>query len=875
MSEQPICPCEDFDHPKQITNPPGRDAITYRVGDYTAFRHALLLALAGEKELPAWVPNAQGDLAVQMVEWWAYLADILTFYNERVANESYLRTADLPESVKRLIQVLGYRPRPGIGATGTVAALLNAQTQLTLPAGFQIQSKPGPGKEPQIFELEKETTVTAPDAVSVDPPAAASEILNGSLLVKGSISSVKVGDQLLVMKRGWTGQADGYAIGSVTAVEPEKDPRGKTNTRITIDYSRSELQDETATSYRLMRSTQSAHLWPYDSASDAVVITDDHVELDSLTRQVQAGDPILIDPGNATSNFAIGSVVGFAQEPVLEVFIESASAGSSASEPESFSEAESASAFSELEDESLEISAGSAQSATIGSVATVRSVSATLQLVSVTSYTEKLWNANTNTPSDPTKPPADPDTTPAIPILHSSLSFTPDLEGTLNRQQTVLRYAWQDVGELIAEPAKTFIASANTLTAVAPATFSSLTAAPVILEDANGIGATGEGASGASTSALQVSDLPEPALTLTTPLRALFNLLSVTRGATVPTEILGSGDATVAGQEFVLKKSPLTYLLSEASASGSNYQSTLSVWVDGLEWTEVASFFEQPADAQVFVTREDEDDKTHVLFGDGINGARLSSGVNNVTASYRYGSGAESPEAGSLTVILKPQPNLKSIRNPVAAGGGADPDPPDQIQTYAPRSVLTFGRAVSADDYETIAAQTPGVARARSYYTFDAAQQRSLVKIYVGDDNNARLAAEMALAAAADPNRPVSVATATLIPIKLSLSLKIDSRYLPTDVSAAVRSALIDADAGLFGANVVRIGQFVYHSEICKACLSVPGVMAVHSIVFLAQRGSNFAPDPPEFRHDPGEGGFFQLLDQDLSISTEGATNGG
>src|ERR1041385_467880 len=65
-----------------------------------------------------------------------------------------------------------------------------------------------------------------------------------------------------------------------------------------------------------MRSTQSAHLWPYDSASDAVVITDDHVELDSLTRQVQAGDPILIDPGSATSNFAIGSVVGFAQEPV-------------------------------------------------------------------------------------------------------------------------------------------------------------------------------------------------------------------------------------------------------------------------------------------------------------------------------------------------------------------------------------------------------------------------------------------------------------------------------------------------------------------------------------------------------------------------------
>ena len=30
------------------------------------------------------------DLGVMMVEWWAYLGDILTFYNERIANEDYL-----------------------------------------------------------------------------------------------------------------------------------------------------------------------------------------------------------------------------------------------------------------------------------------------------------------------------------------------------------------------------------------------------------------------------------------------------------------------------------------------------------------------------------------------------------------------------------------------------------------------------------------------------------------------------------------------------------------------------------------------------------------------------------------------------------------
>ena len=46
----------------------------------------------------------------------AYLADILTFYNERIANEDYLTTAQLPESVNHLVQALRHRPRPALGS---------------------------------------------------------------------------------------------------------------------------------------------------------------------------------------------------------------------------------------------------------------------------------------------------------------------------------------------------------------------------------------------------------------------------------------------------------------------------------------------------------------------------------------------------------------------------------------------------------------------------------------------------------------------------------------------------------------------------------------------------------------------------------------
>jgi hypothetical protein len=158
MNDSLACRCEVFEHPRIIFNPPGRDTLLYRVGDFVTFRHALLLSLDNEIELVNWRPGASGDLALQMMEWWAYLADILTFYNERVANQDYLRTADLPESVTRLIKVLGYRPRPGIGARGTLAALLAGPKSVHLDPIFAVQSKPGPGKQPQVFELTLQWT---------------------------------------------------------------------------------------------------------------------------------------------------------------------------------------------------------------------------------------------------------------------------------------------------------------------------------------------------------------------------------------------------------------------------------------------------------------------------------------------------------------------------------------------------------------------------------------------------------------------------------------------------------------------------------------------------------------------------------------------
>ena len=81
-----------------------------------------------------------------MLEWWAYIADVLTFYNERIANQAYLGTADQPESVQRLIRILGYRPRPGIGATGFVAAIVDGSSPWWCRRDCLFKASPDPVK---------------------------------------------------------------------------------------------------------------------------------------------------------------------------------------------------------------------------------------------------------------------------------------------------------------------------------------------------------------------------------------------------------------------------------------------------------------------------------------------------------------------------------------------------------------------------------------------------------------------------------------------------------------------------------------------------------------------------------------------------------
>src|SRR6516225_3258965 len=126
--------------PLPIDNRPGLSAIAYRIGTYASFREAMLEAIAATPELAKLGARRDDDYSITLLDLWAAVADVLTFYQERYANEVFLRTAQQPQSLRRLAALLGYDPRPGVAAEAQLAFTVDQGKTVQIPVGLRVQS---------------------------------------------------------------------------------------------------------------------------------------------------------------------------------------------------------------------------------------------------------------------------------------------------------------------------------------------------------------------------------------------------------------------------------------------------------------------------------------------------------------------------------------------------------------------------------------------------------------------------------------------------------------------------------------------------------------------------------------------------------------
>src|SRR4051812_35294914 len=221
--------------PASVVNRPGLPALLYRVGTHASFLETMMARLSSKSlpHLAGLTTRELDDPAIALLDAWSTVGDVLTFYQERIANEGFLRTATERRSILELARLVGYRLRPGVASTVYLAYTVETGSSATIPAGARAQSVPGPGELPQSFEtseaLEARGDWNLLGARQTRPqsPTSADLAAGGPLYFTGISTNLKPNDPLLAdfgaaqeVYRVMTVTADPLADRTMVTVQP-------------------------------------------------------------------------------------------------------------------------------------------------------------------------------------------------------------------------------------------------------------------------------------------------------------------------------------------------------------------------------------------------------------------------------------------------------------------------------------------------------------------------------------------------------------------------------------------------------------------------------------------------------------------------------
>lgn len=88
-------------------------AIDYTSRDYYSLREALIARIQARVNTNAetrWTASDPADFGVALVEAFAYMGDLISYYIDRVANESFIESATQRETLLSIAQTYGYEP---------------------------------------------------------------------------------------------------------------------------------------------------------------------------------------------------------------------------------------------------------------------------------------------------------------------------------------------------------------------------------------------------------------------------------------------------------------------------------------------------------------------------------------------------------------------------------------------------------------------------------------------------------------------------------------------------------------------------------------------------------------------------------------------
>ncbi|KAF0094321.1 MAG: hypothetical protein E1N59_2037 [Puniceicoccaceae bacterium 5H] len=856
--------------PARVRNPEGLDTIAYRIGTYVTFRASMLAALseAGKEPLHDLATRDPDDFTVALLDGWSVIGDILTFYQERLAQESYLRTAVEPGSVRRLARLIGYQPAPGVAASVWLAFTLDpspgAPESVRIEEGVRVQSVPGQDEDPQTFETVQAVEARQEWNALRPRQTEAARIYWGQteLYLQGTATQLQQGDAILIVgdEREHNPDLYGYDerwdVRLLTHVEIDHD-RGWTrviweeglghgstqpaakNVRVFAFRQRGALFGHNAPDPNMVTVPTTAianHLFDTTSGIRSwknYRIQDNRIDLDAAYAKVVPGGWIALmrtpqyknDRGYVELYKALA--VSFPSRTAYGVSGKVTRIVPDAVEhlDGNFFGLDETVAF--FQSEQLAVAAPPLQS---------RAPEAMTAPIALTTGTlAPLEGAR-------------------IALERQVTAFEPGrtvvVSGRRSRVQVALN-----------APALVFTDDADERSA---------TLGPgdslIVLETPAVVGSVvhwrlrhRDGFDGTLVTALdnlQLRDAaPEdPVISETvvveaaapgnptewrlagSGLRYLYdrktvtiagNVALATHGETVE-EIAGSGNAAQPFQTFALKQRPLTY---RAGSGTTSLVSTLEVKVDDLLlWQAVPTLYQRGPEERIFVTRQEDGEGVSVRFGDGTNGARLPTGQQNVRFKYRKGSGLDGMvRAGQLTQLLTRPLGLRDVTNPLPAEGADAPEALEDARRNTPLTVLTLDRVVSLQDYEDYAAAYPGIGKALATWTWDG-RNRGVLLTVAGPNGTPIVPGGLvetgladALRAHGDPFVPIRIAPFRAAFFELAGRVQVRAGYEAPAVIELVRAELQVS----FAFDRRSFGQPVMRSEVLGIMHRIAGVQAV------------------------------------------------
>jgi hypothetical protein len=866
--------------PQGESNLPGLSAINYRTGTWATFKESMLARLSSS-DYPALGPlktRDDDDFTIALLDATSVMLDILTFYLERLANESYLRTATQLNSLTWLSQLIGYQPSPGVSASAYLAFSLRAATGLptsltttaiTIPAGTQVQSVPAQGQKPQYFQTSRDI-LAKPDwnalpvqtGIPWQPKHGAT-----SAWLAGTSTQLNPGDAILIVGDERSVQdvnSTHWDLRLLTSVQPDT-----VNQRTLISWSGGlggSSGSPAAINPKVYALRQKASLFGFNAINPLMLAKKTLVALQGASL-VNGGTPpewnfgtatssptnlagvSLIDLDSGYSKLAAGGWLALLRpdasgSPIIDLYnlqqvtsisrsdyaISARITRILADKPADIANYYGATRQTSVlsQSELLPVAEQPLDHPLYGTwldLEVLRNDLAGITAVAIIGKSQKI--AVKLTTPDATSYAFAPDDNPSATVtLAQGQTFTllapPALwssDGSLPDWTTNTKLVTLSVAD----------ASGRVGTIQAPVSnFTLLIAAstdPIVQESVL-----------VSHIVPVATPFPHTRILLQNPLLNCYdrtvttvnaNVAVATAGSAV-TELLGNGSAATPNQQFKLKQSPLTYVQA-ATPSGS--QSSLQVTANGAAWTPVATLYQQPPTAQVYTISNQPGGTAVISFGDGVEGATLPTGQANIQAQYRIGIGsAGNVPAGVITTLVDRPVGVSGVNNPIAATGGQDAQSVDDIRSNAPLTVLTLGRAVSIADYQNLAASFAGIARASAlwipngtnrgvYLTVAAAGGSALPP---GSQTLINLVS--ALQNYGNPN--VTVVAQSFLETTFGLSA--DLAYDPAYSSTAVQAAVLLLLQQTFSFANRSFGQGVSADEIAALIQGVVGVIAVN-----------------------------------------------